>query len=150
MNAKIIGNKVFVNGSPLPPIPGAKSSVNLSQVGNRLYVNGYEYRNGRWKRTLRAIIHALFWGAPKCVNVLCVKTMTPARSKEEESVVSVIISFSVLLLLVGVIIAVPHCMQIAFATKQRLAGRHWSYVKVVVRKCRSLWTQCFFPKMSPM
>ena len=56
----IIGNKVFVNGSLLPPIPGAKSSVSLSQVGNRLYVNGYEYRNGRWKRTLRAIIHALF------------------------------------------------------------------------------------------
>lgn len=50
--------------------------------------------------------------------------MTPALSKEEESVVSVIISFSVLLLLVGVIIAAPHCMQIVFATKQRLAGRN--------------------------
>lgn len=60
MNVNIIGNKVFVNGSPLPPIPGAKSSVSLSQVGNRLYANGYEYRNGRWKRTLRAILHALF------------------------------------------------------------------------------------------
>nr|DAW48508.1 MAG TPA: hypothetical protein [Caudoviricetes sp.] len=64
--------------------------------------------------------------------------MTPALSKEEESVVSVIISFSVLLLLVGVIIAAPHCMQIVFATKQRLAGRHWSYAKIAVRKCRSL------------
>ena len=64
--------------------------------------------------------------------------MTPALSKEEESVVSVIISFSVLLLLVGVIIAVPNCMQIAFAMRQRLADRCWSYVKVVVRKCRSL------------
>lgn len=60
MNVNNIGNKVFVNGSPLPPIPGTKSSVSLSQVGNRLYVNGYECRNGRWKRTLRAIIHALF------------------------------------------------------------------------------------------
>lgn len=60
MNVNIIGNKVFVNGSPLPPVPGTKSSVSLSQVGNRLYVNGYEYRNGRWKRTLRAILHALF------------------------------------------------------------------------------------------
>lgn len=60
MNVNIIGNKVFANGSPLPPIPGAKSSINLSQVGNRLYVNGYEYRNGRWKRTLRAILHAMF------------------------------------------------------------------------------------------
>lgn len=97
MNVNIIGNKVFVNGSPLPPIPGAKSSVSLSQVGNRL-----------------------------------------SLSKEEESVVSVIISFSVLLLLVGVIIAAPHCMQIAFATKQRLADRRWSYAKVAVRKCRSL------------
>lgn len=44
MNVNIIGNKVFVNGSLLPPVPGAKSSVSLSQVGNRLYVNGYEYR----------------------------------------------------------------------------------------------------------
>lgn len=60
MNVNIIGNKVFVNGSLLPPVPGTKSSVSLSQVGNRLYVNGYEYRNGRWKRTLRAILHALF------------------------------------------------------------------------------------------
>ena len=60
MNVNIIGNKVFVNGSLLPPVPDAKSSVSLSQVGNRLYVNGYEYRNGRWKRTLRAILHALF------------------------------------------------------------------------------------------
>lgn len=40
MNVNIIGNKVFVNGSP--------------------YVNGYEYRNGRWKRTLRTILHAMF------------------------------------------------------------------------------------------
>ena len=40
MNVNIIGNKVFVNGSLLPPVPGAKSSVSLSQVGNRLYVNG--------------------------------------------------------------------------------------------------------------
>lgn len=39
---------------------GTFMNVNISQVGNRLYVNGYEYRNGRWKRTLRAIIHALF------------------------------------------------------------------------------------------
>lgn len=60
MSVSIIGNNVFVNGAALPPIPGAKSSVNLSQVGNKLYVNGYEYRNGHWKRTLRAIIHALF------------------------------------------------------------------------------------------
>lgn len=57
--------------------------------------------------------------------------MTPALSKEEESVVSVIISFSVLLLLVGVIIAAPHCMQIAFATKKRLADRRWSYANVI-------------------
>lgn len=40
MNVNIIGNKVFVNGSLLPPVPGAKSSVSLSQAGNRLYVNG--------------------------------------------------------------------------------------------------------------
>ena len=60
MNVNIIGNKVFVNGSALPPIPGTKSSINLSQASNKLYVNGYEYRNGRWKRTLRAILHTLF------------------------------------------------------------------------------------------
>lgn len=40
MNVNIIGNKVFVNGSPLPPIPGAKSSVSLSQVGN---VDAYRF-----------------------------------------------------------------------------------------------------------
>lgn len=59
--------------------------------------------------------------------------MTPALSKKCESVVFVIISIFGLLLLVDVIIAVPHCMQIAFATKQRLAGRYWSCVKAAVR-----------------
>lgn len=64
--------------------------------------------------------------------------MTPALNKECESAVPVIISFSAPLLLADVIIAAPHCMQIAFAMKQRLADRRWSYVKVAVRKCRSL------------
>ena len=64
--------------------------------------------------------------------------MTPALNKEYESAVFVSISFSVPLLLADVIIAVPHCMQIALATKQRLADRRWSYAKVAVRKCRSL------------
>ena len=64
--------------------------------------------------------------------------MTPALNKECESAVFVIISFSAPPLLADVIIVAPHCMRIAFAMKQRLADRRWSYAKIAVRKCRSL------------
>ena len=29
-------------------------------VNNRFYVNGYEYKNGEWKRTLKALWYLLF------------------------------------------------------------------------------------------
>lgn len=63
-----IGNKnlIYINGKRLPPPPNQSKnncftiSNNTTIIGNRVFVNGYEYKNGEWKRTLRALWHSLF------------------------------------------------------------------------------------------
>lgn len=63
-----VGNKnlIYINGKKLPPLPnqsknnGFTISNNTTISGNRVFVNGYEYKNGEWKRTLRALWHMLF------------------------------------------------------------------------------------------
>lgn len=63
-----IGNKnlIYINGKRLPPLPnqsknnGFTIGNNTTISGNRVFVNGYEYKNGEWKRTLRALWHMLF------------------------------------------------------------------------------------------
>lgn len=29
-------------------------------VDGKIFINGYEYKNGKWKRTLRALYHHIF------------------------------------------------------------------------------------------
>ena len=60
-----IGNKnlIYLNGKRLPPIPESKNKNyirNQVVIGNRVFVNGYEYKNGEWKKTLRAFCYSLF------------------------------------------------------------------------------------------
>lgn len=54
----VVGNKVWIDGTLLPPVPskGLRSVV----VNNKVYIDGYEFVNGRWKRTLKALWHMLF------------------------------------------------------------------------------------------
>lgn len=54
----IMGNLVSVNGQAMPPCPADGEIVSI--VGNRIFMDGYELINGKWKRTLRAILHLLF------------------------------------------------------------------------------------------
>ena len=64
----VVGNKnlIYINGKKLPPLPnqsknsGFTISNNTTINCNRVFVNGYEYKNGKWKRTLRALWHMLF------------------------------------------------------------------------------------------
>ena len=61
-----IGNKnlIYLNGKRLPPIPDQPKSKNHIRkqviIGNHVFVNGYEYKNGEWKKTLRALWYSLF------------------------------------------------------------------------------------------
>jgi hypothetical protein len=51
-------NSLSVNGNefPLPKGNGNNSAV----VNGNIFVNGYEFRDGEWKRTLRALFHRFF------------------------------------------------------------------------------------------
>jgi hypothetical protein len=61
----VIGNKneVYINGKKLPPLPNQSkncTTINQTVINNHVFVNGYEYKNGEWKRTLRALWYMLF------------------------------------------------------------------------------------------
>lgn len=49
---------VQINGVVLPPAPGKGS--NVTTINNKVYINGYEYKNGKWRRTLKALWHLWF------------------------------------------------------------------------------------------
>ena len=57
-NYVVCGNKVTINGVNLPPVPS--KGYNSTVINGKVYVNGYEYKNGEWKRTLAALWHLLF------------------------------------------------------------------------------------------
>lgn len=58
-NVIIVGNKgVFINGKEYP-LPDGKST-NSTIIDNHVFVNGYELKNGKWKKTLRAIFYKYF------------------------------------------------------------------------------------------
>lgn len=54
----INGNQVIINGEKLPPAPCpcCRSTV----VNGKVYINGFEFKNGKWRRTLAALWHYLF------------------------------------------------------------------------------------------
>lgn len=57
-NKIVVGDVVVVNGKVLPPCPG--NGHNIFVVDNRVFMNGYEFVNGKWKRTVKALFHLLF------------------------------------------------------------------------------------------
>ena len=52
-------DRIVVNGVTIPNPPKFKAN-SVTIVDNRLFVGGYEYINGKWKRTLRALWHKWF------------------------------------------------------------------------------------------
>lgn len=54
----VVGNEVIINGVRMPPCPvkGHNSTI----INNKVYLNGYELVNGKWKKTLRALWHKWF------------------------------------------------------------------------------------------
>ena len=57
-NCVVCGNKVFINGVELPPVPS--KGYNSTVIDDKVYIDGYEFKNGKWRRTLRALWHLLF------------------------------------------------------------------------------------------
>lgn len=66
-NCKIINSEIgstddysyiIVNGIELPSPP--TSCNNITTINGKVYIDGYEFKNGRWKKTLRAWWHLWF------------------------------------------------------------------------------------------
>lgn len=59
-NVVIITNRVWINGEELPPIPTKRKSHCSTQIDGKVYIDGYEFKKGKWIRTLRALWHLWF------------------------------------------------------------------------------------------
>ena len=56
----VIGNRVWINGEELPPIPTKCSGHSTTQIDGKVYIDGYEFKKGKWRRTLRALWYMWF------------------------------------------------------------------------------------------
>ena len=57
----IINGDVWIDGKRIASAPKSKSgTISSAVIGDKIYVNGYEYKNGEWKRTLAALWHLWF------------------------------------------------------------------------------------------
>lgn len=54
----IIDGKIVVNGKELLPCP--TNSRRITIVNNKVYIDGYEFKNGIWKKTFKAWWHKWF------------------------------------------------------------------------------------------
>lgn len=54
----ILGKEIMVNGKKIPRPPG--NGQNISIINDRVFANGYEYRDGEWVKTFSAMIHKYF------------------------------------------------------------------------------------------
>ena len=54
----IIDGTVIVNGVELPAPP--TKCCNTSIINGKVYIDGYEFKNGKWKKTLRTWWHLWF------------------------------------------------------------------------------------------
>ena len=54
----VIGNEVIINGVKMPPCP--EKGHNSTIINNKVYLNGYELINGKWKKTFRSLWHKWF------------------------------------------------------------------------------------------
>lgn len=54
----VCGNKVTIDGKELPKAPcdGRNSTI----INGKVYLDGYEFRNNKWKRTLKAFWYLFF------------------------------------------------------------------------------------------
>lgn len=49
---------ILADGTVLPPCPSIGDHIVI--VKRRVYIDGYEYKNGKWQRTLRSIFYDIF------------------------------------------------------------------------------------------
>lgn len=58
-SAVIRNGRLYINNQ-MVEFPTASRNVKLTQVDNKIYLNGFEWCNGEWKRTLASVFHYFF------------------------------------------------------------------------------------------
>ena len=53
-------NPCRINGEILPPLPNNSKFNSVAMINGKIFVNGYEWKNGQWKRTIKSIWHLVF------------------------------------------------------------------------------------------
>ena len=54
----VCNGEVIINGIKLPLPP--TNCNNITTINNKVYIDGYEFKNGKWKKTIRAWWHLWF------------------------------------------------------------------------------------------
>lgn len=49
----------IINGNEYPWVKGMKGN-NMTQINGKSYIDGFELKNGEWKRTLLGLFHLFF------------------------------------------------------------------------------------------
>lgn len=55
----ILDNMIYIDNKYIQP-PHMESTKRITVIGDKVFMNGFEYKNGKWERTLRALWHMLF------------------------------------------------------------------------------------------
>lgn len=55
----VIGNRVTINGEVLPPVPGKGDGECVTILNGKVYIDGYEFKNGEWKKTIKSVYY--YW-----------------------------------------------------------------------------------------
>lgn len=57
----ISNGKIIIDGKQVPPIPGKNGKYkNVTTINSKVYIDGYEFIDGQWKKTLKALWHKWF------------------------------------------------------------------------------------------
>ena len=57
---QIIGDHVYIDNQLVKDIPISTNGCSITQVNGRTFINGYENKNGKWRKTLRGLFHKWF------------------------------------------------------------------------------------------
>ena len=54
--------KLFINGEEIdyPSLKKNHYTHKVTQINDHVYINGYEYKNGEWKKTLKGLFYYIF------------------------------------------------------------------------------------------
>lgn len=56
-NIVVMDGELYINGEKVPRPKGNKRKTNIVQSGRKIFVNGYEWKHNKWKRTFWSIVN---------------------------------------------------------------------------------------------